>query len=56
MLGQVEEHTWKPPVLIPSEEEGCEAREVGKAEFMLGKPHREWPSAQPCSVTCFCWP
>lgn len=26
VLGQVEEHMWKPPALIPSEEEeGCQA-------------------------------
>ena len=48
MVGQVEEHMWKPPVLIPSEEEGCEVCGVGKAELLLGKrlsPRREWHSA-----------
>lgn len=54
MLGQVEEHVWKPPVLIPSEEEGCEACRVWKAELLPGKrlsPRRERHSAQPCSAT-----
>lgn len=54
MLGQVEEHVWKPPVLIPREEEGCEACGVWKAELLPGKrlsPRRERHSAQPCSAT-----
>lgn len=54
VLGQVEEHVWKPPVLIPSEEEGCEACGVGKAELLPGKrlsPRRERHSAQPRSAT-----
>lgn len=37
VLGQVEEHVWKPPVLVPSEEEGCEACGVGRAELLPGK-------------------
>lgn len=44
-MGQVKEHIWKPPVLIPREKE--ESREVcgaGEAELLLGKclsPHRQ---------------
>lgn len=55
MLGQVEEHLWKPPVLFPSEEEGCETCRVGKAELLPAKrlsPRGERHSAQPCSATC----
>lgn len=51
MLGQVEEHVWKPPVLVPSEEEGLEVCGAGKAELLLGNrlsPRKERHSAQPC--------
>lgn len=42
VMGQVEEHMWKPPVLVPSEkEEGCEACGAGKTELWWGSafPH-----------------
>lgn len=36
-MGLVEEHIWKPPVLIPSEkEESCEVMELGKRSSCWG--------------------
>lgn len=54
-MGQVKEHMWKPPVLIPSEkEESCEVCGAGKTELLLGKclsPHRERPhKCRACSA------